>query len=274
MNSLAKTTTDLGLFGPDSVAWRMHQDPSMIVGGMRALLIQALNPLAMAAVDQHSDFRSDPWGRLRRTSEFVATTIFGDTPSALSAGARIRAIHKRVRGTDQVTGLAYSAEDPQLLLWIHAVEVHSFITAYRRYGGRLSDADADLYVYEMVRSAELVGLHAEDVPTDLDDLRSYLSGVKSLCVTPAAREGLWLVLNPPAPLPGRLAWTLPAAAAVSILPRRVRDLYGLPWLQPADPAVRLAMFSLCKTLRLLLPPPLPVREALERARAVTGPTAA
>jgi uncharacterized protein (DUF2236 family) len=189
------------------------------------------------------------------------------TSALLRAGARVRAIHKAIRGVDDVTGLPYRADDPELLLWIHGVEVHSFLTAYRRYGGRLEDADADLYVAEMVRAAELVGLHASDVPATLDDLRTYLRGVKNLCVTPAAREGLRLVLNPPVALPGRILWTVPAAAAVAILPRRVRDLYGLLWFEPADPAVRLAASSACRTLRVLLPPPPVVRDALERARA-------
>jgi uncharacterized protein (DUF2236 family) len=255
---------DVGLFGPSSVAWRIHADPSALVGGLRALLIQALNPLAMAAVDQHSDFRTDPWGRLRRTSQYVTNTIFGDTPTALAEGARVRAIHRRIRGTDPVTGRSYRADDPSLLLWIHAVEVHSFVAAYRRFGGPLSEADADRYVAEMVRAAELVGLHAKDVPVSLGALREYLHGVTGLCVTPAARAGLWLILTPPAPLAGRIAWTVPATAAVSLLPRRIRDLYGLPWPELADPLVRVAVFSLCRALNTLLPPPPPVKEALAR----------
>ena len=258
--------TDFGLFGPNSVAWRIHQDPCMLVGGLRALLVQALNPLAMAAVDQHSDFREDPWGRWRRTSEYVTITIFGDTPSALSEGARVRAIHRRVRGIDEVTGRPYRADDPELLLWIHVVEVDSFLTAYRRYGGRLSEEDADLYVKEMIRAAELVGLHDEDVPHTLAEVEDYMSNVKSLCVTPAAREGLKLVLNPPVPLAGRLVWVIPATAAVAILPPKVRDLYGLPWFEPAEPVVRLATYSLCKALRALVPPPAPVRDALRRGQ--------
>lgn len=256
---------DLGLFGPGTITWRIHQDPCMIVGGLRALLIQALNPLAMAAVAQHSDFRDDPWGRLRRTSEYVTTTIFGTTEQAHAAAARVRAIHRRVTGVDPVTGQRYRADDPELLLWVHAVEVESFVIAYQRYGGRLSEEDADRYVAEWVRSAELVGLHAEDVPHKWDELQVYLGGVTNLCVTPAAREGLRLVLSPPAPPWGRVAWTIPAMAAVSVLPPTVRNLYGLPWFEPAEPAVRLTVAGLSRTLRLLFPPPPPIRAALQRA---------
>jgi uncharacterized protein (DUF2236 family) len=141
---------DVGLFGPGSVTWRIHGDPSMIVGGLRSLLAQALNPRAMAGVDQHSDFRVDPWGRLRRTADYVGATTFGDTATAEAAGAMVRAVHRRVRGVDPHTGRTYSAGDHDLLAWIHNVEVHSFLVAYRHYGGRVGDADADRYVAEMV----------------------------------------------------------------------------------------------------------------------------
>jgi uncharacterized protein (DUF2236 family) len=260
-------SSDLGLFGPDSVTWRVHADPCSLVGGLRALIIQALHPLAMAAVDQHSDFRDDPWGRLRRTSEYVTTIIFGDSDSAAAAGARIRRIHRHVRGIDPVTGLAYRADDPELLMWVHCVEVHSFYYAYRCFGGRLTPAEADRYVREMLVSAELVGLDARDVPQSVQALRTYLQCFKRLCVTPAARDGLRLILNPPASPLGRVAWAIPAAATISILPRRVRELYGLPWVPLADPALRIGVFSLCRALNLLIPPPPAVRLARTRARA-------
>jgi len=137
---------DAGLFGPDSVAWRLHADPSMLVGAMRALLVQALEPRAMAGVVQHSDYKADPWGRLNRTIRFVLHTTYGDTRTAEAACAAVRRIHDRVHGVDLVTGRAYSAHDPDLLLWIHAVEVHSAVFAYRSYAGRLADEDADRYV--------------------------------------------------------------------------------------------------------------------------------
>src|SRR4051794_41750528 len=95
---------DPGLFGPDSVTWRVHAAPSMLVGGLRALLVQALQPLAMAGVDQHSDYHDDPWGRLRRTTEYVLTTTYGDTATAEHAGAVVRAVHRHVRGVDVFTG--------------------------------------------------------------------------------------------------------------------------------------------------------------------------
>ena len=128
-------TGDAGIFGPDSVAWRLHADPAMLVGGLRALLVQALEPRAMAAVDQHSKFREDPWGRLERTTNFVVSTTYGDTAAAEAAAGIVRKVHERIHGTDPVTGLPYSGSDPDLLLWIHAVEVESFLLAYRTYAG-------------------------------------------------------------------------------------------------------------------------------------------
>ena len=246
----------------------------MLIGGMRALLVQALHPRAMAAMDQRSGWRQDPWGRLRRTSEYIATTIYGDTRAAHAAAERVQAIHRRISGFDAVTGRPYRADDPELLLWIHCVEVDSFLAAYRNYGGRLGDEEADAYVSEMTRAGELVGVRTEDMPRSVDELNAYLEGVTGLCVTPAAREGLRLVLSPPVSLPGRIAWTVPAVAAVAILPAHVRDLYGLPWFQPAEPVVRAATSALCKTMRAVLPPPPALRAAMERAKALSGATAA
>jgi uncharacterized protein (DUF2236 family) len=237
---------DPGLFGPDSVTWRLHADPSMLVGAMRALLVQALEPRAMAGVVQHSDYKADPWGRLNRTVRFVLHTTYGDTRTAEAACAAVRRIHDRVHGVDPVSGRAYSAHDPDLLLWIHAVEVHSSVHAYRNYAGRLSDDDADRYVDEMVRVAELLGLPPAIAPRTLGELREYLRGVEGLQITPGARESMR-----PMPLPLRPLWVLPASAAVASLPRFARRMYGLPWFAPATPSVRAAMFGLTRFLNLL-----------------------
>ena len=242
---------DAGLFGPDSVAWRLHADPSMLVGAMRALLVQALEPRAMAGVVQHSDYKADPWGRLNRTIRFVLHTTYGDTRTAAAACAAVRRIHDRVNGVDAVTGRAYSAHDPDLLLWIHAVEVHSAVFAYRSYAGRLADEDADRYVDEMVRVSELLGLSSAMAPRSLGELREYLRGVDGLQLTPGARESLRLIMAPPMPLPLRPLWILPASAAVASLPRFARRMYGLPWFEPASLSVRAAMFGLTRFLNVL-----------------------
>jgi uncharacterized protein (DUF2236 family) len=261
---------DVGLFGPDSVTWRIHGDPASLIGGLRALLIQALNPRAMAAVDQHSDFRTDPWGRLRRTSEYLTATTFGDTATAHRWAARVRAVHRRVHGIDPVTGRAYRADDPELLLWVHAIEVESFLLAYRQYAGPVSDDDADRYVSEMVRAAELVGLTAKEVPVSIAELRDYLDTVTGLALSPAAKEGMRYVLAPPMPLAARPLWAVAATAAVAILPEEVRGLYGLRWWPIATPAVRACVYGLLRIFNIAVPPPPPVREAMARARSAAA----
>lgn len=249
-----------GLFDPDSVTWRLHADPAMLIGGMRALLVQALHPLAMAGVEQHSDYRADPWGRLQRTVEYVLTTTYGTADEARMAGQVVQAIHKRVRGTDPVTGKTYSAEDPNLLVWVHAVEVHSFLAAYRRYGGRpLSMSDADRYLAEQVTTATLVGLDRSMVPASVTELRDYFRSVDDeLRPSPYSRDAAKVVLNPPLPLPLRLlkpiAW-IPGAAAAGLMPRRLRAMHGIPWVPPADAAVRVAATALTRTMGVLPEPP-------------------
>lgn len=257
---------DAGLFGPESVTWRIHGDPSMIIGGLRSLLVQSLNPRAMAGVDQHSDFRVDPWGRLERTGAYVAATTFGDTETAIAAGEMVKAVHRKVRGTDPHSGLAYSAGDHDLLAWVHDVEVHSFLVAYRRYGGTISDVDADRYVAEMVRAAELVGLSPDEVPHDLGALRERLRAAP-IEISDAAMSAMRFILAPPMPAVARPLYAIPIAAAIHLLPRKVRRLYGLPWLPPVDPAVRLTTYSLLRAVNLVLPGPPALREARARLAA-------
>jgi uncharacterized protein (DUF2236 family) len=257
-------TSDVGIFGPDSVAWRLHADPVMLVGGLRALLVQALEPRAMAAVDQHSKFREDPWGRLARTSSFVLATTYGDTAAAEAAAARVRKVHEHIHGTDPVTGLPYSGSDPDLLLWIHAVEVESFLLAYRTYAGRLTDADADRYVAEMARVAEMVELPVGRAPQSQADLRDYLQSVRGLRVTPAAVDGLRVVMFPPMSLRYRPLWVIPTTAAVAILPGYARKLYGIPWFPPVALPVRTSVFALSRVLNLVTRTPPALRDARQR----------
>jgi uncharacterized protein (DUF2236 family) len=261
---------DAGLFGPDSVAWRVHADPVMLVGGLRALLVQALEPRAMAAVDQHGKFREDPWGRLARTTHFVLATTYGDTVAAEAAAARVRAVHDRIHGVDAVTGDTYSAHDPDLLLWIHAVEVESFLLAYRTYAGRIVAEDGDRYVAEMARVAELVGLPPERAPRSEQELCEYLRAVRGLRATPAAFEGLQVILFPPMDVKYRPLWAIPTTAAIAILPSYARRLYRIPWFPPAAVPVRGAVFALSRVLNLVRPTPPSLREARSRTEGTAA----
>src|SRR3989440_10618286 len=157
MDIAAKPEVDFGLFGPRSVAWRLHKEPGLLIGGLRALMYQALHPLAIAAVEQHSDYKKDVWGRFNRTSNYVMVTVFGGTEEARKMGRRVRAIHRPIRGVDRVTGRPYAADDPVLLLWIHTTLVESFLAAYRRVVGPLTAGEADPYGGEGGGPAGLVG---------------------------------------------------------------------------------------------------------------------
>ena len=142
---------------PSDAIWKVNRDAAMYAGGIRALLLQALHPAAMAGVAGHSGYRSDPWGRLQRTGEFIAMTTYGPIPAAEELVARIRAVHERVRGkTDD--GTPYRASDPHLLAWVHAAETQSFLAAYQHFGAtRLTAAEADQYVASAAPVGEMLG---------------------------------------------------------------------------------------------------------------------
>jgi uncharacterized protein (DUF2236 family) len=240
--SLSSMGRDAGLFGPDSVTWRIHGDPSMGLAGFRALLLQAVHPLVMAGFDDNSVFRDDPWGRLRRTGEWISTVTYGTTPEAERAGEVLRARHARLAdGMEPETGRPYRVDDPALLLWVHCTEVESFLSTYRRCGGRLRAGDADQYVDEMRRSAELVGLDAAAAPAREQEILDYYRQVRpQLQVTTVARRNALWVFTPPMPAwvavatPARVAWASMIAVAAGMLPGWARRLYGLPGLPTTD----------------------------------------
>jgi uncharacterized protein (DUF2236 family) len=218
---------DDGLFGPRSIVWRVNRDRVFPLAAMRSLMLQALHPLAMAGVAQHSTWREDPFGRLAATSAYLLTTTYGDRASALAAAAWVRKIHVHVRGTDPETGLPYSAEDPSLLLWVHAAMVDSLVTVVQRYGRSLDGADGDRYVAEMVRFAEIVGVPAEDVPSTVAALREYIESVELRRATPAARDAIGVVMDPPdLDDETRDLWRDLAQVAVGTLPGWAREMYG------------------------------------------------
>ena len=224
------TPEDDGFFGPASVTWRVSADLSAPIAGLRSLLLQALHPLAMAGVDQHSDWRTDPVGRLAATSTYEVTVTFGDRASARRVAQRVRAIHTHVRGVDTVTGQPYAAGDPALLLWVHAALVDSGLAASALFGAPLTDADADAYVAEMTVAAELLGVPPEMIPDGVTALKRYIAGVRpELRRTPAAAESMGYLLDPPG-LDEDIAelWQDIRDAAVTALPDWARQMYGYP----------------------------------------------
>ncbi|MGB8963759.1 MAG: oxygenase MpaB family protein [Pseudonocardiaceae bacterium] len=271
-------TDDLGYFGPESVTWRVLTDPAAGVGGVRALFLQALHPLAMAGVHEHSDFSSNFWPRLQRTAQYVTTVGFGTRVEVDAAAARVRAVHRRVRGVDPVTGGRYAATDPHLLRWVHATEMSSFLDAVGRGGLALTDAEADRFLAEQVRAAELVGL--QGVPTDRAQLVKYFHQVRpELRASPVARRAALRLALPPLSLrtelttPARPAWTVVASLAFTLLPRWARRLYGLPGLPTTDLTATVVLRGL-RTAALHMPERLRhgpiVQQALARARNASG----
>jgi len=218
---------DDGLFGPGSVVWRVHRDRSFLLAGVRSLMMQALHPLPMAGVAQHSTWQEDPFGRLAATGGYILAVTYGDTRTAHAAAARVRAIHTHVKGTDPITGLAYQASDPGLLLWIHAALVDSIVKVVQRYGRALDDSGADSYVAEMVTFAEIVGVPPELVPSSVAALDAYVGSIDLLQATPAAREAIAIVLEPPRlDAPTRELWHDLGQVAAGSLPDWAREMYG------------------------------------------------
>jgi len=234
VSGVPEVAADDGFFGPASVAWQVSADLARPVAGLRALLIQALHPLAMAGVDQHSGWRRDPVGRLAATSAYLATITFGERAAAAAAAARVRRVHDHVRGVDAVTGRAYAAGDPALLLWVHAALVQSSLAAGQAFGTALSADDCDRYVAEMMVAAELVGVPRLLIPASVAELDRYVASVRpELRCTPAARESMAYLLDPPG-LDQELAgfWQDVRDGAIAVLPEWAREMYGYAAPQP------------------------------------------
>jgi len=224
-------------FAEDRPVRRVHGDSAMFIGGIRALLLQSLHPLAMAAVAGHSDYRGDPWGRLQRTSYFLAVTTFGQASDAQEAIRRVRAIHERVTGTAP-DGRPYAAADPHLLTWVHIAEADSFLRAHSRFGAHpLDQAERDGYVADLARIGAALGV--PEPPRTEAELAARITEYRpELAATAQAREAArFLLLSPPLPVIARPPYGVLAAAAVSLLPGWARRPLRLPHLPVAEAAV-------------------------------------
>jgi len=243
-------------FADDRPIRRVHSDSSMFAGGIRALLLQSLHPLAMAAVAGHSGYRGDPWGRLQRTSYFLAVTAFGRASDAQAAIDRVKAIHQRVRGTAP-DGRPYAASDPHLLTWVHIAEADSFLRAHTRFGARpLDQAGRDGYVADLARIG--AGLGVPDPPRTEAELADRISQYRAeLQGTAEARSAArFLLLSPPLPVLARAPYGVLAAAATSLLPRWARRPLNLPYLPLTETAlVRPAGNAMTGMIRWALTPP-------------------
>ena len=241
------SNVELGLFAPSSVTWKIHSDPAMLVGGIRALFQQALHPQAMAGVAEHSNFREDAWGRLQRTSDYVSTLTFGTPTQANQLSARVRKIHSQL-------GL----DDPKLLLWVHMAMVDSFLDVAVRSGLTLSEAERDQYVAEMVLFAQAVGIAESNVPKNVAEMKKYFIDISTeLSASDDAKRAALFLTIPPLPTavrfatPAAPAWAAVAALAGASLPNWARALYGWPTLPGQGIATDIAMTALRKSLLVL-----------------------
>ncbi|AQZ68879.1 unnamed protein product [[Actinomadura] parvosata subsp. kistnae] len=243
---------DIVVQPPQSATWQVHLDRTMWVGGVRGLMLQALHPLAMLGVWQNSNFQEDPFGRLRRTADFVGRVTFGSPEEADEIGRRVRGIHRALRVRDPETGRTHRVDDPELLLWVHCAEVSSYLEVARRGGLGLSERQADRYLYEQRRSATYVGLHLDDVPGSCAEMDAYFKQVRpSLRVTPEAVSTVRFLLWPRLPRelralsPGKPLYFPFGALCYYTLPGWARRMYGvLPEVPQAAVTAALKAFRL------------------------------
>lgn len=243
---------DPGLFGPDAVCWRVHADfPAMLAGGVSALLLQALHPLALSGVWDHSTFRVDMQGRLGRTAQFIAGTTYGNRADAMRLIERVRRIHAGIRGTAP-DGRPYAADDPALLTWVHVAEVSSFMAGYLRYVGPLSAAEQDRYFAEEARIAALLG--APDVPASRAAIDAYLAAQRPFLVaSERTHEVVRLVMSMPVPRRQLLpAVRVMTDAGVALLPAWAREMLRLDGASLRRPISLAAMRVLAPTMRWTL----------------------
>jgi uncharacterized protein (DUF2236 family) len=270
-----------GLFGPDSVTWRIMNEPVIWVAGLRSLYLQALNPRAMRATWQNTGFadRNEAWGRFVRTAEFVRVRTYGSAVEAERAGRRVRKIHATLTGLD-ADGSTIRLDEPDLLLWVHCGEVGSYVDIVRRCG-MLSAAELDRFVDEQRRSAALVGLDPSAAPASVAQLDSYYQRVTpGLYACDEAREALRGSFNPPVPaqyLALKVIVPPLGTLAFATLPRWARKMYGTPGSALTDMAATATLRALYQSTthvpRRLLYFPVTAAARL-RARSRPGPVPA
>ncbi len=214
---------DPGLFGPGSVSWKVMGDVSSFVGGVRALLLQALHPEVAAGVADHSQYEKDPLGRLNRTSLFVTTANYGSMPEVEAAVRIVRQAHKPVSGTSE-RGIRYSANQPQLGAWVHNTLTDSFLEAYQTFCHGLTAQEADQFVQEQAKIGELLGV--TELPLTASDLRNWVTEHPSLSDSEALRSAWDFLRKPPLQAGQLLGYKVVRAAAVATLPSELAQLAG------------------------------------------------
>ena len=235
-----------GLYGPQSVTWRVMGEPVMWVAGLRAMYLQALHPRTMRATWQNTAFArpGEAWGRFGRTIEFVRVRTYGDLAEVDRAGRRVRKIHAALTGVD-ADGSVIRLDEPELLLWVHCGEIASYANIASRCGMRLSASHLDQFVDEQRRSAAVVGLDPADVPASMAELDAYYDRLRpSIYACTEARKALARSFVPDIPWPFTgLKLVVPPlnTLAFSSLPRWARRMYGAPGSQMTDLSATLTL---------------------------------
>jgi len=254
------------------MAWRIHRERVLLAGWGRAILLQIAHPKVARGVAEHSGFTTEPWGRLRRLNRTLSAMLaltFGSEEEAAASAARINSIHDRVHGglEEPAPGAAYSAHDPELLTWVHATLIESFLLAYRLFVGPVAIAEADRYCEEAAGIEPALGIPPGRLPRRERDLREYLDAMLAggaIEVTDTARRLSREIISPPAPALVRPALWVAALPAVGLLPPAIRSAYGLPWDGRRARALRLLAAGTRASLPLL-PPVLRYWAAARRA---------
>lgn len=260
-----------GLFGPDSVSWRVHRETTVLFGGARALLMHAAHPLVVAGARETGFYERDPWKRLERTLTLTYAITFGTEEEVRAAAGRINEVHRHVRGIDPVTGLRYDAFDPELLLWVHAALVDSALLFERMTVGRLTAEERERFHREQMIAAELLGLPRDRIPPTTAALRAYIDEVVAsgiLRVTDASRRVAELFRRPPQEAEWRPVLRAVSRWAFGTLPGPIRELYGVRWTARHDAmlratlaGLRLARPAIPRRFRWILPAQVAFRRA-------------
>lgn len=268
---------DDGLFGPESVTWRIMSEPVMWIAGLRAMYIQALHPRVMKGTWQNTAFatRDGAWGRFTRTVEFVRVRTYGTTADVQRIGARLRKVHSSLRGVAD-DGSQFRLDEPELLLWVHCGEIGSYAEIARRSGVHVTSSELDEFVDEQRRSAAVVGLDPAIVPASMAELDAYYDSMRPhLALCPEARQAFRASFTPKVPVaysPLRLIVPPMNVLAYATLPKWARRLYGTPALGLTDPAVTVALRAAFES-STRIPPQLLLVPGVAIARRVRGTAA-
>ena len=232
---------DAGLFGPETLTWRINRENALLIGGGRALVLQVAHPLVAAGVAQHSNYRQDPFGRLQRTLEVTTTIVFGSPDEAARASKQLWNRHGIVNGTSDESGgrypegTPYDAHDPDLLMWVHATLVDTSILVYDQYVRALSLDERRAYYQEQKLLNEQYGVPLEAMPESYDDFVAYFERMvdEELAVTDALRDVVGSILDPELPAAAKIAARpllgAMRLATVGLLPVTLRERLGFDW---------------------------------------------